>query len=189
MCAILINFAVANQNAKKIVMKLKNIFMLLALTLGTFAFVACGDDDDDAPQKKAREVNKEVVGTYAGWTHLTTSYINKNYDKDTITLALADDGLLVLTFKDATWGTATIKGVQATKLEGNRGYKLEDADGSFVMNNPRDPENPTQTFPCELDDATISADKTQMTAVIEANMAIGHGEMTFTFQTGEMPTE
>ena len=194
MCAILINFAVANQNAKKIVMKLKNIFMLLALTLGTFAFVACGDDDDDAPQKKASEVNKEVVGTYAGWTQLQTAFIPSatnpgRYANDTFTLALADDGSLVATFTDAIWGTATIKGVQATKLEGGKGYKLEDADGTFVMNNPRDPENPTQTFPCELDDATISADKTQLTAVIEANMPMGHGEMTFTFQTGEMPTE
>lgn len=194
MCAILINFAVANQNAKKIVMKLKNIFMLLALTLGTFAFVACGDDDDAAPPKKASEFNKEVVGTYQGWTQLRSAIIPSatnpgRYANDTITLALADDGSLVATFTDATWGTATIKGVQATKLEGGKGYKLEDADGSFVMNNPRDPENPTQTFACELDDATISADKTQMTAVIETNMPMGHGEMTFTFQTGEMPTE
>ena len=171
-------------------MKLKNIFMLLTLTLGAFTFVACGDDDPDPdPQDQGTisEANKAVVGVYEGWTNLTTTYLNRNYANDTFTLALSDGGSLVATFTDAIWGTATITGIQASKTD--TGYKLEHGEGSFVMNNPRDPENPTQTFACKLESATISADKTQLTAVISAYMEVGHGDMTFTFQTGEMPTD
>lgn len=172
-----------------IVMKLKNIFMLMALTLGAFTFVACGDDDEPTPQDQGTisEANKAVVGVYEGWTNLVTTYLNKNYANDTFTLALSDGGSLVATFTDAVWGTATITGIQASKTD--TGYKLEHGEGSFVMNNPRDPENPTQTFACKLESATISADKTQLTAVISAHMEVGHGDMTFTFQTGEMPTD
>ena len=168
-------------------MKLKNIFMLLALTLGTFAFVACGDDDDVTPQKKASEVNKKVVGTYQGWTRLTTNFINKNYTNDTFTLALADDGSLEATFTDATWGTATITGIQATDENADAQFELKGGEGSFVMNDIRN--GGTQTFSCKLESATVNPKDQQMTAVISAHMEVGHGDMTFTFQTGEMPTE
>jgi len=172
-------------------MKLKNIFMLLALAMGTFTFVACGDDEEQQPQDQGQvsQATKEVVGTYTGWTHLKTNFIDKNYDNDTISLAITDDGTLMATYKNKTWGTATITGIKASKIEAGEGYKLEEGEGSFVMNNPRD--NSTQEFSCKLDHATISADKKQMLAVIIANMttAGAHGEMTYTFQTGEMPTE
>ena len=172
-------------------MKLKTILMLLALMMGAFTFVACGEDDEQQPQDqgKTSETNKEVVGTYKGWTHLTTNFIDKVYDEDTLSLAVADDGTLMATFKNKIWGTATINGIQSSKIAAGEGFKLENGEGSFVMNNPRD--SSTQEFSCKLDYATISADKTQMTAVIIANMttAGAHGEMTFTFQTGDMPTE
>ena len=171
-------------------MKLKNIFMLIALTLGAFTLVACGDDEP-TPQDQGQtsEENKAVVGIYTGWTNLTTTYLNRNYANDTITLALTDGGSLIATFTDAIWGIATITGIQASIIEDGKGYKLEHGEGTFVMNNPRDPEHPTQEFSCKLESGTINADKTQMTAVISAYMEGGHGLMTFTFHTGEMPTE
>lgn len=172
-------------------MKLKNLFPLLALMLGAFTFTACGDDDEPTPQDKGQgsEANKEVVGTYEGWTHLTTAYISRNYANDTFVLTLNDDGTLVGTFTDAVWGVATITGIQASKIEAGEGYKLENGEGTFVMNNPRDPENPTQDITCKLENGTLSSDKTQMTVVISAYMEVGHGDMTFTFQTGEMPSD
>lgn len=175
-------------------MKLKNIFMLLVLAIGTFAFVACGDDDENTPQDPqdqgtVSEANKAVVGIYAGWTNLTTTYLNRNYANDTITIALSDGGSLVATFKDAIWGTATITGIQATDEDGDGQFELLYGEGSFVMNNPRDPEHPTQEFPCKLESAVVSPKSHQMKAVISAYMEVGHGNMTFTFQTGEMPTE
>ena len=176
-------------------MKLKHIFAILALSMGTFTFVACGNDEEVQPQEQddnqgqASETDKEVVGTYVGWTHLKTNFIDKNYDKDTLSLAVADKGSLTATFKNKTWGTATITGIKANKAEADKGYTLQGGTGSFVMNNPRD--NSTQEFSCTLDSATISADKTQMTAYITATMDVagGHGDMQFTFQTGDLPTE
>lgn len=170
-------------------MKLKHLFPLIALLTGVFSLAACGGDDELAPQDQGqgRESNTEVVGTYEGWTHLTTAFINKNYSGDTFTLALADDGTLTATFTDATWGTATITGIQASKIKTGEGYALEDGEGSFVMNNPR--QGGTQEFACKLESGTLSADKTQLTVVISAYMEVGHGDMTFTFQTGEIPAE
>lgn len=191
MWAILIIFAPTNPKQVKY-MKLFRIFPLIAaLLLGTSLITACGDDDELDPQDKGegQKVYKEVVGTYTGWTHLTTNFINKNYEGDTFTLALSDEGMLIATFKNNTWGTATITGIKATKIESGEGYILQEGEGSFVMNNPRD--NTTQEFGCKLSHAAISADKKQMTAVIIANMttAGAHGEMIFTFQTGNPPAE
>ena len=194
-------------------MKLKNIILLSVLALGTLTFVACGDDDDVTPTNpnaqestpvdttateqtpdsttiKDNNANKKVVGTYIGYTALTTNMINKVYEGDTLTLALSDQETLTATFKNKVWGIATIMGIKAQSMEGkDAGYILEGGEGQFVMNNPRD--NSTQTFYCKLDSALINADKTQMIAVIKANMDVAgaHGEMTFTFRTGEMPSE
>ena len=166
-------------------MKLNKLYLLLVLIMGAFAFAACGDDEEQQPQdqEQVSEANKEVVGTYTGWTHLTTKFIDKIYNGDTFTLKLEEDGTLTGIFVNKIWGTATLKGITATK-----GYKLEHGGGSFVMNDPRD--NTTQEFSCWLDFALISADRKQMTAVIIANMDMtgAHGEMTFTFQTGEKLT-
>lgn len=167
-------------------MRLTRLFPLLALVMGAIAFVACSDDDPK-PQGKGSEVNKEVVGTYAGWTHLKTTYLDRNYANDTLTLALADDGTLTGTFTDATWGVATIKGIQASKIEAGEGYTLAGGEGSFVMNNPR--QGGTQEFACKLESGTVSGSKQQMIAVISAYMEVGHGDMTFTFHTGEMLTD
>lgn len=170
-------------------MKLKNILMLLALALGTFTFVACGDDEEQQPQDQGQtsNANQEVVGIYTGWTNLKTTYLDRNYSGDTLAIAPSDGGTLTAIFKDSTWGIATITGIQASLIEAGEGYKLEGGVGQFVMNNIR--TGGTQTFACKLENATISADKKQMTAVISAYMEVGHGDMTFTFQTGEMPTE
>ena len=173
-------------------MKLRRIFpLILTLVLGAFTLTACGDDEEQGPQDNGEtlKVYKEVVGTYTGWTHLTTNFIDKNYESDTFTLTLSDEGKLIGTYKNKTWGTATITGIKATKIESGEGYILQEGEGSFVMNNPRD--NTTQEFECKLSHATISADKKYMTAVIIANMttAGGHGEMTFVFQTGILPAE
>ena len=169
-------------------MKLNKLFLLLGLIMGAFVFTACGDDEPD-PKAKQSELNKEVVGVYNGWTHLETNFINKDYTGDTFTLAQSEDGSLTATFADATWGTATITGINASKIESGEGYLLQEGEGSFVMNNPR--ENTTEEFGCRLSHATISADKKQMMSVIIANMTTtgGHGEMTFTFHTGILPTE
>jgi hypothetical protein len=40
-----------------------------------------------------------------------------------------------------------------------------------------------------LENATVNPKDQQLTAVISAYMEVGHGNMTFAFQTGEMPTE
>ena len=122
-------------------MKLFRIFPLIAaLLLGTSLITACGDDEEQQPQDKGetQRVFKEVVGTYTGWTHLTTNFIDKIYEDDTFTLSISDDGTLVGTFKNKTWGTATIIGIKASKIESGKGYILQDGEGSFVMNNPRD---------------------------------------------------
>lgn len=190
MLAILINFALTNQIKKT--MKLKILFPMLALMLGACCFISCGDDEpEQQPQGQGQtsEANKDVVGTYTGWTHLKTNFIDKNYEGDTLTLELSANGTLTAIFKNKTWGTATITGIKASKIASGEGYKLQEGEGSFVMNNPRD--NTTQEFGCKLDNAIISADKKQMMAVIIANMttAGAHGEMTYTFQTGDMPTE
>ena len=167
-------------------MKIKNIFALFALMLGMSLLTACGDDEEATPQNT---VNQEVVGTYSGWSHLTTNFLNKNYADNTIALALAEDGTLTATYKNQVWGVATIKGINASHDAEANGYQLAGGEGSFVMNNPRD--NSTQEFSCNLQNGTISADKKEMKVVILANMttAGAHGEMTFTFQTGDMPTE
>ena len=173
-------------------MKHKHLFPLLLLFLGAFTFVACGDDDPrpgiDYPLDDSDYAT--IVGTYTGWTHLTTAFINKDYDGDTFTLAKADDGTLTATFTDATWGTATIKGIVAAQAEDHydavtngKVYVMSGGEGSFVMNNPR--EQTTQEFPCQLENAILSG-KT-LTATIKANMEVGHGEMTFIFHTGERP--
>jgi len=170
-------------------MKLTKLFPLLALLLGAIAFVACGDDEEQEPQNpgQASEANKEVVGTYAGWTNLKTTYLDRNYANDTLTLALADDGTLVGTFTDATWGVATITGIQATDENGDYQFELNGGEGSFVMNNPR--QGGTQEFACKLESGLVSPKEKKAAVVISAYMEVGHGDMTFTFQTGEMPTE
>jgi len=193
-------------------MKLKNIFMLLALAMGTCAFVACGDDEvnpsDNKPGNEqptdsidngqptdsispAAPTAMQVLGTYTGWTHLETTYLSRNYANDTLTISLMEEEMqigstmLQLTFTDKTWGVATIKG--AVAVPSDEGYVIAKGSGFFVTFNPRD--NTTQEIPCHLEHATLSSDKTQLTAVIIAHMEEGHGNMTFTFQTGEMPTE
>ena len=176
-------------------MKLKNILMLMALTLGTFTFVACGDDDEEQTGVVSAEqaaINKKVVGTYTGWTHLTTNYIDKNYADDTIELKQEKDGTLTAVFTDKTWGTATIKGCAVHLISSNStsAYSMEPGKGEFAMYNPRN--NTTQTFPCELAAGLISFDKDFMAASIVADMSSvegGHGKMTFVFTTGEMPLE
>ncbi len=102
---------------------------------------------------------------------------------------MAKDGALSVTFINKTWGVATIFGINSDEVVDGKECILQGGIGSFIMNNPRD--NSIQEFPCSLQTAIISADRTQMTAVIIANMttAGAHGEMTFTFQTGDMPTE
>lgn len=173
-------------------MKLKNILMLLTLMLGAFAFVAC-DDDDSTPNGlgKGTIENADVVGTYKGMCHLTTAHINKNYIDNTFILALAEDGTLTATFINPTWGTATLTGINAKNIAGGKGYILEGGEGQFVMNNPRDPENPTMTFSCYMESGAVSEDKGQLRATIVAHMDVegGHGDMIFNFQTEEMSTE
>ena len=110
-----------------------------------------------------------------------------HYANDTITLAVGDGGTLVATFTDATWGTATITGIQATDENADGLYELQGGEGSFVMNNIRTGQ--TETFSCKLENATVNPKDQQLTAVISAYMEVGHGNMTFAFQTGEMPTE
>mgnify|MGYP006988890712 CR=1 FL=1 len=191
MSAILINFAPGNVKTwTTVTMKLKNLIPLLFLSLGAFGFVACGDDEESTPQRSEYyEYNKQVAGTYQGWTNLKTTYLDRNYTGDTFTLVLAENGTLTGTFTDAIWGTATITGINAEPYYGVAAYGLKGGEGSFVMNNPRDPENPTQTFPCKLESATFKAEGNELTAVISAYMEVGHGDMTFTFQTGEMPSD
>ncbi len=188
MSAILINFAVDFLTSKVKRMKLNKLFLLAGLLIGAFCLTACGDDDDEKSPKSSL-FNIEVVGTYSGSTHLKTNFINKVYTNDTFTLTLAEDGTLTATFTDATWGVATITGISAKKVSESEGYILEGGEGSFVMNNPRDPENPTQEFSCKLENGAISADKKQLMVVISAYMAVGHGDMIFTFHTGEVLTE
>ncbi len=172
-------------------MKLNKLYLLLVLIMGAFAFAACGDDEPDPePQDKGTvsEAIREVVGIYIGQTHLKTNFIDKTYKDDTLSLAISDGGTLIATFKNKTWGTATITGITASRIVNDQGYKLEHGAGSFVMNNPRD--NTTEEFSCWLDYALISADKKQMKAIIIANMTTtgAHGEMTFVFQTDEKLT-
>ena len=166
-------------------MKLNKLFLLLGLIMGAFVFTACGDDEPD-PKAKQSELNKEVVGVYNGWTHLETNFINKDYTGDTFTLAQSEDGSLTATFADATWGTATIKGIQAVSTGDAGKYSLSTAEGSFVMNNVRTGE--TETFACKLESAVVTPKSKTMQAVISAYMEIGHGNMTFVFQTGEKLT-
>lgn len=166
-------------------MKLKNIFLLMVLALGAICFTACGDDEPD-PKTKQSELNKEVVGVYNGWTHLETNFLNKDYTGDSFTLAQAEDGSLTATFADATWGTATIKGIQAVSAGEGGKYSLTTAEGSFVMNNIRTGEK--ETFPCKLESAVVIPKAKTMQAVISAYMEVGHGNMIFVFQTGEKLT-
>lgn len=168
-------------------MKLKNIFILFALALGTCAFVACGDEEQDPSTQGENAAAKAIVGTYEGWTHLESTFINKNYTGDTFALALAQDGTLTATFINQVWGTATIKGIRALEIP-NEGYSFTGGEGSFVMNDVR--QGGTQEFPCLVGSGTVSSDLKTLQVVIIANMTVagGHGEMTFLFQTGEMPT-
>ena len=124
MSAILINFAVENQT-KTNTMKLKNIFMLLALAMGTFIFVACGDDEEQQPQDKGQvsQATKEVVGIYTGWTHLKTNFIDKNYDSDTLSLDITDDGILT---KDNENNTRFISVSDFKKAYKNRLFFISD---------------------------------------------------------------
>ena len=175
-------------------MKIKYILPLLALMLGSVTFMSCGDDDVEAePALSAEQValNRQAVGSFSGWTHLKTNFINKNYDGDTFEFALGEDGKLIATFSNRTWGTATIKGIMVSTENNNQDYLLVGGEGQFVMNNPRDLENPTQTFSCALQSGTLSADRTELTVVLVAKMDVegGHGDMTFTFTSGDMPTE
>lgn len=166
-------------------MKLNKLYLLLVLIMGAFVFAACGDDESD-PKSKQAELNKEVVGTYKGWTHLETNFLNKDYTGDSFTLAQAEDGSLIGSFTDATWGTATIKGIQAVSTGEGGKYSLTAAEGSFVMNNIRTGEK--ETFPCKLESAVVTPKAKIMQAVISAYMEVGHGNMTFVFQTGEKLT-
>jgi len=153
--------------------------------MGVFCVVSCGDEDD--PVDVNYVMNKDVAGSYTGWTHLTTTYINKKYTGDTFVLTLAEDGTLTATYSDGTWGTATIKGLNAKWISEGEGYSIESGEGTFVMNNPR--AQTTEEYACKLDYITISADKSQLAAVLSVYMEVGHGNMTFTFQTGEAPAE
>ena len=166
-------------------MKLKTLFPLFVLMLGIFTFVACGDDDHPFIQDDDAAA-KAIVGTYTGWTHLESNYINKNYASDTLTLALADDHTLTATFLNKTWGIATIKGIKAQKLDDC--YAFSGGEGSFVMNDIR--QGGTQEFPCKVGNGVVSLDlKTlQVTILATMTMAGGHGDMIYLFQTGEMPT-
>jgi hypothetical protein len=192
MLAILINFAVENEK-QTTTMKLKNILMLLALALGTFTFVACGDDEpEQEPISKVSTeqaaVNKEVVGTYTGWTKVVSGiYPNgKNYPDGTLTLSIAENGTLTLTFVNKSWGTTIINNVNAQK--GDNGYSIQGGEGKLSLTDPRN--NTSQDFACKLDECQISTDKTQATVAISFTMTgTPHAETVITFQTGEMPTE
>jgi len=164
-------------------MKIKKIAGLFLLALCSICLVACSDDDGPSSQA---EINAEAVGSWAGWTHLTTTYINKDYTGDTFVLTQDKDGSLTAVYQDTTWGTATINGINAVKAEDGT-YALNGGEGSFVMNNVFTGE--TQEFACQLASGTISADKKTLTAVISAYMSVGHGNMTFSFYTGEKAAE
>ena len=197
-------------------MKSKHILFMFALLTATFAFVACGDDEpnigpyenpsndstnvvptDSIPTDSVPTdtitytpvtggVYSEVVGTYQGWTHLVTAFLNKNYANDIIQLTLAEDSTLTATYHNETWGTATITGIRIVgQMCGD--IFLEGGEGSFDMNNPRD--GSTQEIPCKWEDGQVQEGYHYLVAQISAYMEVGHGDMTFTFQTGEMPTE
>ncbi len=149
----------------------------MLLVMGVFCFTACSEDEDEPT------VNSLCVGSWTGWTHLTTNFINKDYTDDTFTLTLAEDGTLTAVFKDATWGTATIPGIAATKAA-DGSYTLAVSDGTFAMNNIRTGQ--IEEYACTLNSATLSADKATLEANISATLP-GHGNMTFEFHTGEKP--
>ena len=173
-------------------MRLKYILPLLTLMLSSIAFVSCGDDVETEPVITPEQValNEQTVGIYTGWTNLEAAMFpnGKNYPNNTINVELAEDGTLTIIYVNGTWGTATIAGINASTIKEGEGYILSGGEGSFVMKTQNG--DSTQELGCNLDNATISADKNEMTAVIIANMTVmgGHGEMTFTFHTGEMPT-
>jgi len=166
------------------IMKLKLISGIMLLVLGVFCLSACGDDEDEAePQNK---VNAQCVGSWTGWTHLTTNFINKDYTGDTFTLSLAQDGTLTAVYKDNTWGTATINGIIAAQAADGT-FALTGGEGTFAMNNIRTGQ--VEEFACKLESATLSADKKTLEAYISAYMETGHGNMLFAFHTGEAPSK
>ena len=130
-----------------------------------------------------------VVGTYTGWSKLTTNLIpEKVYPDDILELTQDEDGTLTAVFKNKTWGTATCKGINTTLTISDDVtlYVLHEGKGDFVMFNPRD--NTTQTFPCELTAGYVHLEGGNMAASIIADMTSvegGHGKMYFYFQTGE----
>jgi len=166
------------------IMKLKMISGIMLLVLGVFCLTACGDDEDEPdPQNK---VNAKCVGSWSGMTHLTTNFINKDYTDDTFTLTLAEDGTLIGVFKDATWGTATIFGINAAQAT-DGSFALTGGEGTFAMNNIRTGQ--VEEFSCKFESGTLSADKKDLVANISAYMEVGHGNMLFSFHSGEKPSE
>jgi len=139
---------------------------------------------------------------------LKTTYLNRRYDGDTFILKQEEDGTLTAIFNNATWGTATIKGLNVYDEEESSGaylvhndtrvgedttnptydyYLTTGAKGSFVMNNPRTGQ--TEEYPCEVGLIAVGTGRAKLLAWIKAYMEGGHGDMDFTFHTGEMPTE
>lgn len=116
--------------------------------------------------------------------HLKTNFIDKDYTGDTFALTIGQDGTLTAVFKDTTWGTATISGINATQAA-DGSFTLSSAEGKFVMNDIR--SGGTQEFACKLESATLSADKKALEASISSFMEQGHGNMLFAFHTGEKP--
>ncbi len=153
---------------------------MMLIVLGVFCLSACGDKEEEAENQD--NANTLCEGTWTGWTYLTSSILEKGYANDSIIITVAEDGSLTGVFKNATWGTATIVGINATQAA-DGSFTLTGGIGNFVMNNKR--TGGTQEFSCRLESATLSADKQNLEANISANMQIGHGNMLFAFHTGE----
>lgn len=169
-------------------MKLNKLFLLAGLLIGAFCLTACGDDDEPGYDNP---LNEYVIGYYGGWTRLVSGIYptGKIYEDNNIQIVEGEDGKLQITYSNSIWGVATINGIKVKAGEKDKTYILEEGKGSFVMNNPRDPENP-QTFDCQLQSGFLDNNIAELTVVITAQMpGTPHSDMTFTFHTGEVPTE
>ncbi len=164
-------------------MKMKTIAGIMLLMLGMFCVASCGDDDEVENPDHAEVL---CQGSWTGWTHLSTNFINKDYEGDSLTLSIAENGTLTGVYKNKTWGTATIKDITAKKVA-DGSFVLGGGSGTFVMNDIR--TGGTQEFACQLDSATLSADMKSLEANISSYMETGHGNMLFVFHSGEKPAE
>ena len=191
-------------------MNKKTLLLALALMCGTGLVTSCGGDDDDPQPNDTNDTNTtpqrtSVYGAYVGWSKATVHGTTIKTPAEQIEITKVNDNTVNISYVSPTWGTATLSGVQMTKID--QGYTLskpitveeneEHTDWIFPENvdyismtqrGPAAGSNPTtKNYPFVLEKGFISANFNSFEFGFAAYLKLtGAGIYRITFLSGEV---